>query len=73
MTPIEAIKEAAKIVGSKADLARLLDVRAPTVSQWCSGLRPIPAARAVQIESLSGGRVSRADLCPDFPWQKMAS
>ncbi|MHB9798455.1 Cro/CI family transcriptional regulator [Pseudomonas sp. MT3] len=67
------MEAAARIVGGKAKLARLLGVRAPTVSQWCSGLRPVPAARAALIEELAGGQVSRADLCPEFPWQKLAS
>lgn len=73
MTPAEAMEKAAQAVGSKAELARLLEVSAPTVSQWCSGARPIPAARAAHIEKLSGGQVSRADLCPGFPWHQLAS
>lgn len=73
MSPTEAIEEAAKIVGGKAVLARLLKVRPPTVSQWCSGRRPVPAARAARIEELAGGKVSRSELCPDFPWQQLAS
>lgn len=68
MTPAEAIREAAKIVGSQAELARKLRVSTPTVNQWCSGLRPIPAARAAKIEVLTDGKVRRADLCPSFPW-----
>lgn len=43
-------------------------MKAPTVSQWCSGLRPIPAPRAMQIEILTNGQVIREYLCPDFPW-----
>ncbi|MGG2007736.1 YdaS family helix-turn-helix protein [Pseudomonas aeruginosa] len=39
----------------RAELARKLNVRAPTVSQWCSGVRPIPAKRAVEIEALTAG------------------
>lgn len=73
MKPAEAALAAAKIIGSKAEMARLLDVRPPTVSQWCSGERPVPAARAVQIETLTQGQVRRECLCPGFPWATAAA
>ncbi|WP_313052919.1 Cro/CI family transcriptional regulator [Pantoea piersonii] len=73
MTPSQAAQMAAQIIGSQAAMARSLEVRTPTVSQWCSGVRPIPAARAIQIENLTSGKVSRKDLCPAFPWEGMAA
>jgi DNA-binding transcriptional regulator YdaS (Cro superfamily) len=73
MTPAEAVIKAAQILGSQAELARRLQVKAPTVSQWCSGERPVPAARALQIEALTERKVTRSDLCPSFPWQSMAA
>lgn len=73
MTPIEAMEEAAKIAGGKAALAALLSISAPTVSQWCSGSRPVPAERALQIEGVTGGRVKRDALCPSFPWKEAAA
>lgn len=73
MTPPEAARKAASIIGSQAGLARALSVRTPTVSQWCSGERPIPAPRALEIESLTGGAVTRAELCPAFPWAQSAA
>lgn len=69
MTPAEAVLKAAQIVGSKAELARLVGVSAPTVSQWCSGERPVPPARAMQIEQLTKGVVARDALSPAFPWE----
>lgn len=30
----------------------------------------VPPGRAVQIEMLVDGLVTRRDLCPDFPWPK---
>ena len=72
MNPSEAAQRAAQIVGSKAELARRLKVRTPTVSQWCSGARPIPPARAVAIESVTDRQVTRQELCPDFPWGQAA-
>lgn len=73
MTPTEAIELAAKFVGGKAALAGSLKVSPPTVSQWSSGSRPVPAERALQIEALTEGRVRRDQLCPTFPWDVAAS
>ncbi|ARQ75213.1 transcriptional regulator [Pseudomonas fragi] len=73
MTPAQAAREAARIVGSQTDLAKRLAVSAPTVSQWCSGDRPIPPPRALQIEALTKGQVKRGDLCPSFPWSEMVA
>ena len=73
MTPAQAVREAARILGSQTDLAKSLGVSAPTVSQWCSGDRPIPPPRALQIELLTDGTVKRADLCPSFPWADMVA
>jgi len=73
MTPTEAMEEAARLVGGKAALASRLEVSAPTVSQWCSGSRPVPAERALQIESITAGKVRRDWLCPSFPWKAAAA
>lgn len=73
MTPAEAATKAAGILGNKAKMAKLLDVRPPTVNQWCSGVRPIPPARAIQIETLTEGQVKREALCPSFPWAGAAA
>ncbi|MBF8729746.1 helix-turn-helix domain-containing protein [Pseudomonas guariconensis] len=68
MKSAEAAKEASRVLGSQAELARRLNVAAPTVNQWCSGERAVPPKRALQIEALTDGAVSRSDLCPSFPW-----
>ncbi|MFK0092918.1 transcriptional regulator [Pseudomonas sp. NPDC090592] len=68
MKSAEAAKEASRLLGSQAEMARRLNVAAPTVNQWCSGERSVPAKRALQIEALTNGAVGRADLCPSFPW-----
>ena len=73
MKSAEAANEASRLLGSQVEMARLLQVTAPTVNQWCSGERAVPAKRAVQIEALTGGVVNRADLCPSFPWGQIAS
>jgi len=71
MQPSEAVAKAAEIAGSKAALARVAGVKAPTVHQWINDERPVPPARAVLIEQETG--VSRRDLCPSFPWEESAA
>ncbi|MNH07117.1 hypothetical protein D3C72_1723100 [compost metagenome] len=71
MKSAEAAKEASRLLGSQAEMARRLNVAAPTVNQWCSGERAVPAKRALQIEALTNGAVGRADLCPSFPWNQV--
>ncbi|UVM65062.1 helix-turn-helix domain-containing protein [Pseudomonas sp. B21-009] len=71
MKSAEAAKEASRLLGSQAEMARRLNVTAPTVNQWCSGERAVPAKRALQIEALTNGAVGRSDLCPSFPWTQV--
>ncbi|WP_041421213.1 transcriptional regulator [Sideroxydans lithotrophicus] len=64
------IIQAGEAVGGLGVLARILSVSAPTVSQWKSGIRPIPAERCVEIEQATSGQVTRKDLRPD-DWQQI--
>jgi len=73
MKSAEAAKEASRLLGSQAEMARLLRVTPPTVNQWCSGERAVPAKRALQIEALTEGQIKKADLCPSFPWAQINS
>lgn len=46
--------------GSKAELARLLDVDRAAVAQWCRfGL---PPARAIEIETITNGKFKATDI-----------
>lgn len=65
-----SVEKAIKIVGGGAKLARLVGVKAPTVSQWLKYTRPVPPIRCIAIESATGGIVSRRDLRPD-DWHKI--
>lgn len=47
----------------QAGIARLLGVSPQAVSQWVSGVRPVPPRHAIAIEAATG--VSRHDLRPD--------
>lgn len=61
---MSAITTAIEKQGSgQAGIARLLGVSPQAVSQWVSGLRPVPPRHAIAIEAATG--VSRHDLRPD--------
>jgi DNA-binding transcriptional regulator YdaS (Cro superfamily) len=50
--------------GTSNDLARLLGVTASAISQWKCEER-VPLKRALQIEALTGGQVTKEELRPD--------
>lgn len=56
--------------GTAIALARTLDVSQPTVSDWVTGKKPIPAERCWPIERATAGAVTRKDLRPD-DWQEI--
>lgn len=62
------IFRACQIVGGLSNLARLLDVKPPTISQWLNASRPIPAERCVQIEEATNGQIRCEELRPDVNW-----
>lgn len=64
----EVIARAVGILGSQLALARALGIKPPTVHQWLSGKRPVPAERCPSIERLTGGAVLCEQLRPDVEW-----
>jgi len=59
---------------TQAELAGALGVTQSIVSQWLNGSTRITAERAVQIEQITQGKVTRTDLRPDiFGEQKVAA
>lgn len=62
------LQRACDFVGGQAALARLLDVKPPTVNQWIKSGRPVPAERCPQIERATGRRVTCEELRPDVDW-----
>lgn len=68
--PNEVIRRAVEIVGGQSEMARLLDVKPPTVNQWVSGVRPVPPRRCPAIEKATGGVITRPELRPD-DWQEL--
>lgn len=61
-SPIErAISEA----GGLTKLAHMLGVTAPTVHEWKTLKRPVPASRCNAIVQLANGKVTLQELRPD--------
>jgi len=60
-----ALHKACAAAGGKCeDLARLLGITPSAISQWMKKQR-VPLRRAVQIEALTGGQVTKEELRPD--------
>ena len=55
---------------TNAAFATDLEVPASLLSQWSTGVRPVPPRRAIEIERKSGGLVTREELCPDIDWRR---
>ena len=59
-----AFNAAVKYFGSQSKLARAMGINPMTVSQWKR--KGMPAIRAAQIERLTNGKVTRAELLPEI-------
>jgi len=62
---ISAIEEAAQIVGSQSELARILGVSPQAVQQWVA-INHVPAKRVRDIVKSTGGKITASDLRPDL-------
>lgn len=69
MEQISPIDKAAQLLGGMATLARMLGVSPPTVHEWKTHRRPVPAARCMSIVQMTKGAVTVKELRPD-DWQK---
>ncbi len=56
--------------GRGAAIAAAAGVHPVMVSQWVSGLKPVPLERCVAIEQATSGAVTRRDLRPD-DWHRI--
>lgn len=65
---MNAIQKAIELAGGISALASQLGISPPTVHQWASGKRPIPALRCPQIEQITKRVVTCEDLRPDVRW-----
>jgi DNA-binding transcriptional regulator YdaS (Cro superfamily) len=55
---------------AQAEFARLLGVTPGLVWQWLNGETKVTAERAIVIEEVTGGAVSREELRPDLYQRK---
>lgn len=68
-----AIEKAVLIVGGQTILAKHLNIRPQAVQQWVASGR-IPARRAIAIEKIVAGAVTRHELRPDlYPLEDTAA
>lgn len=68
METLSPIHAAAAAIGGMGRIAALLGVTPPTVSQWASGVRRVPAHHCPAIERATGGAVTRRHLRPKDWW-----
>jgi len=59
-----ALSKAIKIVGSQAELARLVGVRPQQIGKWLKN--DVPPRRVLLVEAATEGRVMRHELRPDI-------
>jgi DNA-binding transcriptional regulator YdaS (Cro superfamily) len=62
----QAIERAIRAAGGQSKLAAAIGVTPPAIAEWRHGARPVPPARCVQIERITGGAVMRWDLRDDW-------
>lgn len=55
-----------KIFGGQEKLAKLLDVKQQSISDWVRGRRMPSSKNAILIERLSNGSITRAEIRPDI-------
>lgn len=51
-----------------AKFAAALNVPPSRISEWRTGVRPVPAERCPEIEKATGGAVTCEELRPDVDW-----
>lgn len=52
---------------TRIEIARHFGISEAAVSQWLTN--GVPPERAARIERLVEGRVTKEELCPQFPWK----
>lgn len=69
MSNFQPVRAACQVVGGATVLAKELGVSVNTISEWATAKRPVPIIRAVEIEELTAGIVTRKQLRPDDWYQ----
>ncbi len=61
-----AVKRAIEMFGSQTALAKRIGVGQNTISYWLYEAKQVPPKRAVQLEAVTNGAVTRRELRPDL-------
>jgi DNA-binding transcriptional regulator YdaS (Cro superfamily) len=64
--PSPGVQRAIELFGTQTALARRIGVGQNTISYWLYGAKAVPPKRAVQIEAVTNGGVTRKELRPDL-------
>lgn len=64
MSDFRPIRHASELAGSLHKLAKMLGVTPAIVHRWATGEQEVPIIRAVEIEVLTNGAVTRQQLRP---------
>jgi DNA-binding transcriptional regulator YdaS (Cro superfamily) len=62
------VVQAIELAGGLSRLAALIGVKPPTVHEWKTGERQVPAERCMEIEAAVKGGVTCEQLRPDLKW-----
>lgn len=62
---MSVIDEAIREAGGLQAVADYFGVRYQAVQKW---RKKLPPERAAGLEELTGGKFTRQQLCPNFPW-----
>lgn len=72
-TPLAALKDAINLYDSQAQFGEAIGKNQGFVSMLLhrveKGTGKVAPEIGLKIEEVTGGVVTRWDLCPDFPWQ----
>lgn len=63
------VAQACELVGSQAELARIMQVSPAMVNQLVKGARPVPLEHCMAIEKATTGRITRQALRPNDFWR----
>jgi DNA-binding transcriptional regulator YdaS (Cro superfamily) len=63
---MKAINKAISFVGGQKAMAALVDKSQSAVSKWARGIAPVPPDTCLQVEEITGGKVTVEELRPDL-------
>lgn len=68
---VSSINKAIFIIGGGEKLARKIETSYQTVLNWKNGFSVPSIINCIKIEKVTGGKVKREDILPDYPWDEL--